>query len=112
MKVKNTIKTHLSQSFTSSSHHLHEDEDFMDIDEDQDDKVDDEDREPREVGEKESEGDERDENEEDLEPSEEEEIDKEADKRYWEAKAKEGVHKVCLRSQKQITSDNIFKHSQ
>ena len=97
MKVKNTIKTYLSQSFTFGSHHLHEDEDFMDIDEDlqRDDKVDDEDRELREVGEEESEGDERDENKEDLEASEEEDIDKEADKQYWEAKTKEGVCKVC-----------------
>ena len=94
MKVKNTIKTHLSQSFTFGSRHLHEDEDFMDIDEDlqRDNKVDDEDK---EVGEEESEGDEGDENEEDIEAGEEEDIDEEADKRYWEAKAKEGVHKVC-----------------
>ena len=91
MKVKNTIKTHLSQSFTFGSCHLHEDDDFMDIDEDlqRDDKVD------REVGEEESEGDEGDENEEDLEAGEEEDIDEEADKWYWEAKAKEGVCKVC-----------------
>ena len=38
------------------------------------------------------------ENEEDKEQEagEEEDVDEEADKRYWEAKAKEGVHKVCF----------------
>ena len=32
MKVKNTIKTHLFQSFTFGSRHLHEDEDMGDSD--------------------------------------------------------------------------------
>ena len=86
MKVKDIIKTHLSQSFTFGSRHMHEDEDSdfgMNIDELE---VDEEDE---EVDEEENEGDER---EGDLETGEEdgiESIDEEADKRYWEAKANE-----------------------
>ena len=86
MKIKDTIKTHLSQSFTFGSRHLHEDEDSdfgMDIDR-------------LEVDEEENKGDKK---EEDLEAGEEdsiESIDKEADKQYWEVKANEGVCKVCL----------------
>ena len=85
MKVKDTIKTHLSQSFTFGSRHMHEDKDSnfgMDIDK-------------LEVDEEENN---RDEKEEDLEAGEEdgiESINEEADKWYWEAKANEGVHKVC-----------------
>ena len=89
MKVKDTIKTHLSQSFTFGSRHMHEDEDTdfgMDIDKLEVDE------EGEEVGEEENEGDEM---EEDLEEDGIESIDEEADKRYWEAKANEGIRKVC-----------------
>ena len=70
---------------------MQEDEDFMVIDEGiraWDEKADDEDEE--EDGE-ENEG------EEELKGVQEPEddVDEEADKRYWEAKAKEGVRKVC-----------------
>lgn len=90
MKVKDIIKkTHLSQSFTFGSRHMHEDEDTdfgMDIDKLEVDE------EGEEVGEEENEGDEM---EEDLEEDGIESIDEEADKRYWEAKANEGIRKVC-----------------
>ena len=92
MKIKDTIKTHLSQSFTFGSCHLHEDEnsDFgMDIDKLEVDE------EGKEVDEEENK---RDEKEEGLEAGEEDSIksiDEEADKRYWEAKTNEGVCKVC-----------------
>ena len=95
MKIKDTIKTHLSQSFTFGSHHLHEDEDSdfgMDIDKLE---VDEDIEEGEEVDEEEKKGDEK---EEDLEAGEEdsiESIDEEADKQYWEVKANEGVRKVC-----------------
>lgn len=92
MKVKDTINTQLSQSFTFGSHHMHEDKDSdfsMDIDKLEVDE------EGEEVDEEENNGDEK---EEDLEAGEEdgiESINEEADKRYWEAKANEGVRKVC-----------------
>ena len=73
---------------TIGGRHLQEDEDFMEIDEDtraQDEKVDDKDEE---------ENGEENEGEEELEGGQEPEddIDEDADKRYWEAKAKEGVN--------------------
>jgi hypothetical protein len=66
---------------------------------DENDKVDDEEEivvdEENEKDEKEEEADEK------------EDVDEEADKRYWEAKAKEGVQKVCLVISE--TVDNIKK---
>jgi len=91
-----------------SSESDHENEDFyMDIYHDQGDKndevvqVDDEE-------DKVDEGNEEDEKEE--EAGENEDVDEEADKRYWEAKAKEGVHRVCRVISEAITMiDNINK---
>ena len=96
MKFKDTMKTHLSQLFkhrkpmSSDSN-----QENMDIYEDRDiqvenDKVDDED--DKEDGE-----DDKTEEENEEEAGEKEDVaDEEADERYWKAKAKEGVHRVCL----------------
>ena len=70
-------------------------------DHDENDKVDDEEE---KVEEEENENDEKDSEE---EADEKEDVDEEADKRYWEAKAKEGVQKVCLVISE--TVDNINK---
>ena len=85
-----------------SKHHDENDSDDMDIDlhvdkpEDENLKVDD--------GHGEDEKNEEDGNEEEDDnlniDAGEEDIDEEADKRYWEAKAKEGVSKVCAWSRK------------
>jgi hypothetical protein len=51
------------------------------------------------------------ENEEDKnDAAEEEDVDEEADERYWEAKAKEGIRKVCLVISEAV--DNIYKFTQ
>ena len=84
----NTTKTHLSQLFNHRSDSEGENEDFcMDMYQDvEDEKVNDEDDKMDEEN-----GEEEDENEEDNnDASEEEDVDEEADRRYWEAKAKEG----------------------
>ena len=91
-----TSKTHLSQPFerrksiSSGSDHESEFSDMY-MDQDVDDKVlDDKDDEKDKMDVSEEEGNDADENE-DVD----EEVEK-AEKRYWEAKTKEGVHKVCL----------------
>ena len=55
-------------------------------------------------------GEDEDEEEDKNVASEEEDVDEEADKQYWEAKGKEGVHRVCLVISEAV--DNINKFTQ
>lgn len=102
MKDKDNTKTHLSQLFKHRNSDHESDHEGLDTDI-YGDKVDDEDE---EMDEEENEEDGKEE-----EAGEEEDVDKEAEKRYMEAKVKEGVHQVCIRVMISEAVENINKLS-